>query len=200
MAIDIQQIIASALKEVAANNEGWAAEAARLFEEEGSEQAEEVEEDPMTTPPIEAEGDTDGEEELFVPATENLSEIDVYTFVDLMNRFRSAPSFSEGDRRDNFDLYWDSLQPSEQQFLYLAMLGFTQVALKGASATDATHPHNYSLEARAAAQDVAAEDAGAEPFDPTDGIPEDRRAPIVVGESKPARRRLPINPTDDRMD
>lgn len=135
--------------------------------------------------PIEAAGQIEEEVELFVPSPDSLGEIDDHKFTSLLNRFRSAPSFTEGDRRDEFDKYWESLQPNERYYLYIAMLGFTQIVLKGASATEVVHPSNYGLSARSKKEKEVEEvvDGAVLPADSAAAdLPDSTVAPIVVGE------------------
>jgi len=178
----IQQSVEEALRKVRAGT---------LFEEESSEDAVEPE-DILKTPeeefqPIEPTGE-EQTDELFVPSVDSLKAIDIFKFVNLMNRFRSSPSFSEGDRRIQFDTYWESLKPQERQFVYIAMLGFTQIALEGANAKDSSHPHDYGLDIAPEAAEREEVKPGALPADVSE-IPADQFAPIVVGESAGKRRR-----------
>jgi hypothetical protein len=182
----VNPLVVEALRDVLAERK-------RLFEEEPAPQnPEEKSETPLDTPlpgdsedvPVEVEGDEGQDIELFVPSPDSLGEIDDYKFVDVLNRFRASPSFSEGEPRNQFDNYWASLQPSERHFVYITMLGFTQIALQGAKAVDAVHPHNYDLSAKALTDgDEEVVDGGLLPADKAAAdLPVDHVAPIVVGE------------------
>jgi hypothetical protein len=159
-----------------------------------NEQEPEQQETPKDTPlpttgeenaPIEVEGEESESIELFVPSPDSLGEIDDYKFADVLNRFRASPSFTEGETRNEFDSFWESFQPNERYFIYLAMLGFTQIALKGAKAIEAVHPNNYGLNIKARGDEGSEEvvDGGLLPADKATEKPIDRIAPIVVGES-----------------
>lgn len=100
---------------------------------------------PIEEVPVEAAG-AEGED-LFVPSPASLDSIDIHKFVDMLNRFRSSPSFSEGDTREQIDLWWQSLTQDERSFLYTGMLGITQIALGFADAKSVSNPHDFKLTA-----------------------------------------------------
>lgn len=194
-------------------DETLAVEAERVFEDESQDGSQQKGElgggetlpDPSTngiqdtedeSAPIEAAGEEAEKVELFVPSPDNLGEIDEYKFINVLNRLRSAPSFTEGEVRDEFDKLWESLQPNERYFAYITMLGFTQIVLKGASANDVVHPANYGLGAKSSSEEDQEEvSPGAEiPADKTASeMPDTSVAPIVVGESGQSKKWRQMN-------
>jgi hypothetical protein len=171
----------------------------RLFEEEEEQVA--TQEEPAKKPestddavvPIEAQGESGEQIDLFVPTPETLGEIDDYKFVDILNRLRASPSFTEGEVRDQFDKLWESLQAPERYFLYIAMLGFTQVVLKGAKATEVSHPHNFNLNIKGEESGAEKIQAGVLPADLAADLPAGHIAPIVVGEGLRNKKWLQAN-------
>jgi hypothetical protein len=155
-----------------------------LMEDEAPESAPDTPESADDKSPIEADGENLENTDLFVPTPNTLSEIDIYNFIDLLNKFRSSPSFTEGVVRDEFGKYWESLQEPIRHIAYTTMLGFTEVAIKGVDANQATHPSDLNLRGASGEQQLTTPAQGAEPADRAgEAIDTQALAPIVVGES-----------------
>jgi hypothetical protein len=165
-------------------------------EEEASEESEEVDSEEKKGPSKGTKHAEDGKRNI-VLRPEEVTEVDVYDIIEMLNLMRSGKSLKDDETRKKIEAYFDGLDPGERQSLLIFVTALTHIMSGGVEGEDAHDPTDLGVETeplrkrepttpeqgRARAK-IAAKPASA--VRPT----KDEETPIVVGESARKHRIL----------
>jgi hypothetical protein len=127
---------------------------------------------------------SDTEDKNVVLRPEEVTEVDIYEIIDLLNQMRSGKSLKDEDTRKRVQEYFDGLDPGERQSLLIYVTALTEIMSGGISGKDADDPTDLGVETEPIRKKEQPTPQQTVAREKTSGsVPKkDEDTPIVVGE------------------
>ncbi|HIL97536.1 MAG TPA: hypothetical protein EYG51_16725 [Pseudomonadales bacterium] len=177
-----QQRVSSQLKDMRAQTEGEDVEEADDEEAAGKEVVKVAAKVKDADEDIEVDVE---ETEPQVLSPEELQQISVEDFVDLLNRFRSGESLKRKDVHQQLSDYWENLTAGEKKAIYAYAQGLSQIVTSDVPGAEAPDPSSYKIRTGDVELNVRARDRsqGKKTFKQSSSTTDaEEKIPIVVGE------------------